>query len=46
MKVVQERLGHKTLTITMRYANLAPAYLAAAVKVLEQSTTDVRSHSA
>jgi site-specific recombinase XerD len=36
LKVVQEWLGHKTITVTMRYAHLAPANLLAAVKVLEE----------
>lgn len=34
--VVKEWLGHKTITVTMRYAHLAPANLLAAVSVLEQ----------
>jgi integrase len=35
IQVVQQWLGHKTLTVTMRYAHLAPANLFAAVKALE-----------
>lgn len=35
LKVVQEWLGHKTITVTMRYAHLAPANLMAAVEALE-----------
>jgi integrase len=38
LKVVQEWLGHKTISVTMRYAHLAPANLLAAVKVLEEDT--------
>jgi integrase len=30
--VIQQWLGHKTLTIRMRYAHLAPANLLAAVR--------------
>ena len=33
--VIQQWLGHKTLTVTMRYAHPAPANLLAAVKALE-----------
>ncbi len=36
LRVVQEWLGHKTITITMRYAHLAPENLMAAAKVLEE----------
>jgi hypothetical protein len=36
---VQQWLGHKTLTVTMRYAHLAPANLLAAVKALEEQPT-------
>lgn len=36
LKVVQEWMGHKSITITMRYAHLAPANLMAAVKALEE----------
>lgn len=37
IKMVQEWLGHRTLTVTMRYAHLSPANLLDAVKVLEPS---------
>jgi integrase len=33
---VQQWLGHKTLTMTMRYAHLSPTHLTDALKVLEQ----------
>jgi len=36
LPVVQKWLGHKTITMTMRYAHLAPENLMAAVHVLEQ----------
>lgn len=35
LKVVQEWLGHKTITITMRYSHLAPRNLQAAAGLLE-----------
>lgn len=38
IKVVQEWLGHRTITVTMRYAHLAPTNLQAAVSVLEART--------
>lgn len=36
LKVVQEWLGHKSITTTMRYAHLSPTNLQEAVAVLEQ----------
>ena len=36
--LVQSVLGHKTLSMTMRYAHLAPTNLTDAMKVLEQGT--------
>jgi integrase len=35
LKVVQEWLGHRSITTTMRYAHLCPTSLLDAVKVLE-----------
>ena len=35
LRVVQEWMGHKTITVTMRYAHLSPTNLLEAVKVLE-----------
>lgn len=37
LKVVQAWLGHKTITVTMRYASQSPENLMDAVKVLEES---------
>lgn len=39
LRTVQELLGQKTLTMTLRYAHLAPAHLHAAVKVLDAKRT-------
>jgi integrase len=35
LKEVQEALGHKLITITMRYSHLAPDHLRAAVATLD-----------
>jgi site-specific recombinase XerD len=33
---VQKLMGHKMLTMTQRYAHLAPGYLAESIKVLDR----------
>ncbi len=41
LKVIQELLGHSTITMTMRYAHLAPEVSRDAVRLLDD-LTDVR----
>ena len=36
LTAVKELLGHKTITMTMRYAHLAPSHKVKAVAMLEQ----------
>jgi integrase len=38
LRTVQELLGHKTLTMTLRYAHLSPAHQLEAVKRLDEPT--------
>ena len=43
LRTVQELMGHKTITTTMRYAHLAPKHLADAVERLVSSTSNATS---
>jgi site-specific recombinase XerD len=36
LKVIQELLGHSTITMTMRYAHLAPRVSREAVRMLDE----------
>lgn len=40
LKTVQELLGHKTLTMTLRYAHLAPGHKRKAVDILDKQLRD------
>jgi site-specific recombinase XerD len=40
LKVIQELLGHSTITMTMRYAHLAPRVSREAVRMLDDPTPD------
>jgi site-specific recombinase XerD len=37
LKVIQELLGHSTITMTMRYAHLAPRVSREAVRMLDEN---------
>jgi integrase len=40
LKTVQELLGHKTLTMTLRYAHLAPGHKVKAVGILDEALSE------
>ena len=42
---IKDLLGHKTLTMTLRYAHLAPSHKARAVEVLDYISDDVKTAS-
>ena len=37
LKTVQELLGHSSLTMTMRYAHLAPEHASRAIQILDSA---------
>lgn len=39
LTTIKELLGHKTLTMTLRYAHLAPSHKVAAVETLDDTLT-------
>jgi integrase len=40
LTTIKEFLGHKTITMTMRYAHLAPSHKVKAVNMLDESLND------
>lgn len=42
LKVIEELLGHATITMTMRYAHLAPEVSREAVRLLDESDSSER----
>jgi site-specific recombinase XerD len=43
LKTVQELMGHKHITMTLKYAHLVPGHKRAATAVLDQSANEVPS---
>jgi len=43
LTTIRELLGHKTLTMTLRYAHLAPSHKVKAVDILDQTLTTSRT---